>query len=84
MGLRCPTTGSNHWENIGPALLCDSETDYIDRHYYWDHPKDGFGTSQEFDNLPMLAHPDNSMVPELAGTRVAGKPFVVAEGSSAG
>ncbi len=79
IGLRCPTTGSNHWENLGPALLADSETDYIDRHYYWDHPKDGFGYIREFDNLSMLTHPDLSFVPDLAATRVAGKPFVVTE-----
>ena len=78
-GLKCPTTGSNHWENIGPALLCDSQTDYIDRHYYWDHPKDGFGWQQEFDNLPMLACDDSLMPVEIASTKVAGKPMVVTE-----
>lgn len=79
LGLRCPTTGSNHWENIGPELLCDSETDYIDRHYYWDHPKDGFGWQQEFDNLPMIANSDESLPPDLIGSKVAGKPMVVTE-----
>jgi len=79
LGLKCPTTGSNHWENIGPALLADSETDYIDRHYYWDHPKDGYGWKQEFDNLPMLADYEGSILPAIAGAKVAGKPMVVTE-----
>ena len=79
LGLRCPTTGSNHWENIGPALLCDADTDYIDRHCYWDHPKDGFGWQQEFDNLPALADYADSFLPAIAGTKVAGKPMVVTE-----
>jgi len=79
LGLKCPTTGSNHWENMGPALACDSETDYIDRHYYWDHPKDGYGWWQEFDNLPELAHYEEGMIQALAGAKIAGKPFVVTE-----
>ena len=80
LGLRCPTTGSNHWENIGPAILCDSQTDYIDRHYYWDHPKgDDYGWQQEFDNLPSLGTFDECLLGKIAGTRVAGKPMVVTE-----
>jgi len=79
LGLRCPTTGSNHWENIGPALLCDSQADYIDRHFYWDHPKSGYGWQQEFDNLPMLGSYDESLLENIAGTKVAGKPMVVTE-----
>ncbi len=79
LGMKCPLTGSNHWENMGPELLCDAETDYIDRHYYWDHPKVDFGWFQEFDNLPMLADPENSLPPVIAATKIAGKPMVVTE-----
>lgn len=80
LGLRCPTTGSNHWENIGPAILCDSQTDYIDRHYYWDHPKgDNYGWQQEFDNLPSLGTFDECLLGKIAGARVADKPMVVTE-----
>lgn len=79
LGLRCPTTGSNHWEDLGPGSLCDSETDYVDRHYYWDHPKVNFGWQQEFDNRPMLVSMDDTMPAKLARTKVAGKPMVVTE-----
>jgi len=79
LGLKCPTTGSNHWENLGAGLLCDSETDYIDRHFYWDHPKDGFGWFQEFDNTPMLMDTTESLPLDLASTRISGEPMVVTE-----
>lgn len=79
LGMRCPTTGSNHWEAMGPELLCDAETDYIDRHYYWDHPKVDFGWFQEFDNLPMLTHYEDGLLPAISAMRVAGKPMVVTE-----
>ena len=80
MGVRCATTGSNHWEDLGAALRADSRTDYVDRHYYWDHPEGGFGYFQKFDNTPMLTNPlDNGLVPLLSQMRVAGKPFVVTE-----
>lgn len=79
LGLKCPTTGSNHWENLGAGLLCDSETDYVDRHYYWDHPKDGFGWFQEFDNTSMLFETTESLPLDLCSTRIAGKPMVVTE-----
>jgi hypothetical protein len=79
LGVRCPTTGSNHWEDIGPALLCDAHTDYIDRHCYWDHPKGGFGWQQQFDNLPQLMHWDDGLVAYQAPLRVAGKPFLMTE-----
>jgi hypothetical protein len=79
LGVRCPTTGSNHWEDIGPALLCDSQTDYVDRHCYWDHPKGGFGWRQQFDNLPQLLHPLEGLVALQAPLRVARKPFIVTE-----
>ncbi|HEY3415464.1 MAG TPA: hypothetical protein VGM23_01155, partial [Armatimonadota bacterium] len=67
------------WENLGPALLCDADTDYIDRHYYWDHPKVDFGWRQEFDNLPMLTDFEDGLLPALTGSKVAGKPLVVTE-----
>jgi len=79
LGLRCPTTGSNHWEDLGTGLLCDSETDYVDRHYYWDHPKVNFGWQQEFDNQPMLVSRDETLPSEIGVTRIAGKPMVITE-----
>ena len=80
LGVRCATTGSNHWEDLGVALRADARTDYIDRHFYWDHPEGGFGYFQKFDNTPMLTNPlDNGLVPLLSQMRVAGKPFVVTE-----
>lgn len=80
LGVRCATTGSNHWEDLGVALRADADTDYIDRHFYWDHPEGGFGYFQKFDNTPMLTNPiDNGLLPMLAQMRVADKPFVVTE-----
>ncbi len=80
LGVRCATTGSNHWEDLGVALRADSRTDYIDRHFYWDHPEGGFGYFQRFDNTPMLTNPlDNGLLPILSQMRVAKKPFVVTE-----
>ena len=80
LGVRCATTGSNHWEDLGVALRADAREDYIDRHFYWDHPEGGFGSFQKFDNTPMLTNPlDNGLVPLLSQMRVAGKPFIVTE-----
>lgn len=80
LGVRCATTGSNHWEDLGVALRADARTDYIDRHFYWDHPEGGFGYFQKFDNTPMLTNPlDTGLVPLLAQMQVVGKPFVVTE-----
>jgi len=79
LGLRCPVTGSNHWEVMGPALLADARTDFIDRHFFWDHPKTGFGWDMEFDNLPMLDNYEDGLVTQAVSARVTEKPMVLTE-----
>jgi len=78
IGVKVPITGSNHWENWAADILSNVRLDYLDRHYYWDHPQGGYGPTNTFNNTPMLCSPLSSIV-QLGRQRVAGKPLIVTE-----
>ncbi|MGQ9696700.1 MAG: hypothetical protein ACUVRO_01740, partial [Armatimonadota bacterium] len=78
IGVRVPITGSNHWENWAADVLSNAQLDYLDRHYYWDHPQGGYAPTNTFNNTPMLMSPLSSLI-QLGKQRVAGKPFIVTE-----
>jgi len=78
IGVKVPITGSNHWENWAADVLSNVRLDYLDRHYYWDHPQGGYAPTNTFNNTPMLMSPLSSLI-QLGRQRVAGKPFIVTE-----
>jgi len=80
IGVKVPITGSNHWENMAPDIYSNSQMDYIDRHYYWDHPEGSYGADAAFDNRPQVRSPfEEGLVQEIADTKIVGKPLVVTE-----
>ena len=80
LGVRVPITGSNHWENMSPDIYSNSQLDYIDRHYYWDHPEGSYGADAAFDNRPQVTNPfEETLPPTIGMTKIAGKPLVVTE-----
>ena len=80
LGVKVPITGSNHWENMTPDIYSNSQLDYIDRHYYWDHPEGGYGGTIPFEDRPLVRNPwEDGLVQQLAKAKVAGKPLVVTE-----
>jgi hypothetical protein len=78
IGVKVPITGSNHWENWAADILSNVQLDYLDRHFYWDHPQGGYSPTNIFNNTPMIQNPLTSLV-QLARQRVSGKPIIITE-----
>ena len=82
MKCRALTTNLNGWTNpIGYSLSRAREYDYVDDHYYVDHPKFNFGSWQwpmGLDNVNTIGLTSSGM-PEIAPRRVYGKPFTISE-----
>ena len=38
LGVKAPLTDQNKW-NLIPLSLARAEYDYVDNHFYWDHPR---------------------------------------------
>jgi hypothetical protein len=81
IGVKCPITGTIGFGPLG--TLNQSKMDFVDAHAYWEHPS--FPHAQwdmndwRMDNQPMVDHPAQATLWNLAATRVAGKPFTVTE-----
>ena len=63
----------NHWKQPlgehGPSAFVRLGNRLMDRHYYWDHPKDGFRVESGVRNLPMLAHFEDGILPQIAAAK---------------
>lgn len=83
IGVRALLTDNNGWYNQQGLLLNREQLDYVDDHFYWDHPRflgDSWGLPSQGWQV------GRSAIPEAGGglrtmglTRVAGKPFTCTE-----
>ncbi|MFN8208915.1 MAG: carbohydrate binding domain-containing protein [Bacteroidales bacterium] len=80
-GLRCPVTFTNNYFGLG-SILTQSKADYMDTHFYWDHPGFPAGWSETnftMQNKSMLKDPGGSTMNKLPFCRVKNKPLVLSE-----
>jgi hypothetical protein len=81
--VKVPIVGTN-W-NIGPGdLITQSKLDYIDNHFYWDHPSfpniPWSSTDWLINNQPMVTSTSGySLADIFAGVPSLGKPFTISE-----
>jgi len=81
LGYQGLVTGSNHWVETPIDLLVNSQLDFLDRHAYWSHPKNGWGYTPEisWDPGSMLKDAGLGVVGSLAARRVKGLPYAASE-----
>ncbi len=78
IGVKVPIAGSQ-WPVCLGDWLSNAHLDYIDCHFYWEHPHGGYRPSDLFDNRPMVRYPERSSIASVAPLRFAGKPLVLSE-----
>ncbi|MCB9496896.1 MAG: carbohydrate binding domain-containing protein [Fibrobacteria bacterium] len=81
LGIRVPVTFTNNWYGL-PSIASQAQADYMDAHWYWDHPSfpDGWSATDFTQNQkPMVSDPAGGTVAMFAASRVAGKPLVGSE-----
>ncbi len=82
LGVTVPLTGTN-WQAHAGEMAASAKLGFIDRHFYWDHPSDGWDATCTFWNSPLsesLGHGDKpGMFADLASQRVAGVPYTISE-----
>lgn len=81
LGVKTPVTFTNNW--FGQASVASqSRADYLDAHWYWQHPNFPNGwsaTDYTIGNTPMVKDPNGGTAAQFSWSRVAGKPFVGSE-----
>lgn len=81
LGIRVPVTFTNNWYGTA-SIASQARADYMDSHWYWDHPSFPAGwsnTNYAMRNLPMVRDAAGSTVSSFSLVRVKGKPFVSSE-----
>jgi len=81
LGIKVPVTFTNNWYGLA-SIASQSRADYLDAHWYWQHPSFPNGwssTNYVIGNTPMVKDPDGGTVAQFSWSRVAGKPFVGSE-----
>ncbi len=81
IGIKVPVTFTNNWYGL-PSIASQSKADYIDAHWYWDHPYFPAGWSDvNFiqQGKPMIQDPDWGTIPGFSLSRVKDKPFFGSE-----
>jgi len=80
--ISIPISGvqANYGGLLGNKIMND-EMDYIDVHYYWDHPNINRNNPQQWHmkNISMVDHLDKSILNTIASNRNLGKPFTISE-----
>jgi hypothetical protein len=80
LGLQATVTGTAPWWNYLGDTAVQAELDFVDGHYYWDHPwwvGQAWGSDFRIHNRPLVNELDN--LSALASQAVQGKPFTVTE-----
>jgi hypothetical protein len=82
LGVKAPITDQNKW-NLIPLSLARAEYDYVDNHFYWDHPR-FLGAAWRLPVRPMDG--GRSVLSDAASapgkcfpTRIFGKPMTITE-----
>ena len=81
LGIKCPVTFTNNYYGLA-SIYSQSRADYMDAHFYWDHPSMPNGwsdTDWTMNNRSMLKDPYNSTVNHMPLSRVRNKPLVISE-----
>ena len=81
LGIRVPVTFTNNWFGTA-SVASQARADYIDAHWYWDHPNFPNGwsnTDYTLQNRPMVRNAEGSTVSSFSLMRVKGKPLVSSE-----
>lgn len=81
LGIKVPITFTNNWYGLA-SIASQSRADYLDAHWYWQHPSFPNGwsaTDYTIGNTPMVKDQDGGTVAQFSWSRVAGKPFVGSE-----
>ena len=81
LGIQVPVTFTNNWFGTG-SVASQARADYIDAHWYWDHPNFPNGwsnTDYTMQNRPMVRDAVGSTVSSFSLMRVKGKPLVSSE-----
>ena len=75
LGVRAAICGSSRTAESDAVAA-----DYVDRHWYWDHPQGGWESSRTIDNQSILAGKRGLReLTDLLGGRFAGKPYAITE-----
>lgn len=81
LGIKCPITFTNN--NYGLAsIYSQSRADYMDTHFYWNHPNYPNGWSNTdftMNNKSMLKDPSASTINHMLLSKVKNKPLVLSE-----
>lgn len=81
LGIKVPVTFTNNWYGLA-SIASQSRGDYLDAHWYWQHPNFPNGwsaTDYTIGNTPMVKDQQGGTVAQFSLSRVAGKPFVGSE-----
>ena len=81
LAIKCPVTFTNNYFGLA-SIYSQSRADYMDTHYYWDHPGFPHGWSDTdftMQNHSMMLNPEGSTVNRMPLCRVSGLPLVLSE-----
>jgi len=79
--IKCPVTFTNNYYGLA-SIYSQSRADYMDTHFYWDHPGFPHGWSDiDFimQNRSMVLDPESSTLNRMPLSRVKGLPLVLSE-----
>jgi hypothetical protein len=79
--IKCPVTFTNNYYGLA-SIYSQSRADYMDTHFYWDHPNFPHGWSDSdftMQNRSMVLNPEGSTLNHMPLGRVKGLPLVLSE-----
>jgi hypothetical protein len=81
LGVKCPISFTNNYFGLA-SIYSQSRTDYMDTHFYWDHPNfpNGWSTTNfNMNNQAMVKDPYNSTINKISLCKVQNKPLFLTE-----
>jgi len=81
LNIKCPVTFTNNYYGLA-SIYSQSRADYMDTHFYWDHPNFPHGWSDidfTLQNRSMVLDPEGSTLNRMPLCRVEGLPLVLSE-----
>lgn len=81
LNIKCPVTYTNNYYGLA-SIYSQSRADYMDTHFYWDHPNFPHGWSDidfTLQNRSMVLDPEGSTLNRMPLCRVKGLPLVLSE-----
>lgn len=84
MGVKAPQTDQNVWSSVAMALI-RKDLDYVDNHFYWDHPnysadwKLPLSISNQSAVARFIGNNSPFFLPSPFAARILGKPYTITE-----